>query len=88
VTYQLNAPAKNGSLEVLVVGKGTSFKNLDRVDDGHASVQFAAWNVVIEILGRSKAGVNEGEIYVEKEQHQDSVRVTQSCSAPSLGHSA
>jgi hypothetical protein len=56
MTNQLDAPAKDGSFDVLVMAQGASLKNLDRVDDGHAPVQFTMWDVMVEILERPGAG--------------------------------
>ena len=48
--YQFNSPAENTGLCVNFIVQGLSDENLVRVDDGHASIQFAAGRVVIQIL--------------------------------------
>jgi len=52
-TYELNAPAEEGGVEVLVIGKVRALEDLERVDDRETAVELAAGDVVVEVLGVS-----------------------------------
>ena len=49
-TYELDTPAEDGGLEVLVVRELAALEDLHGVDDGEAAVELPAWDVVVQIL--------------------------------------
>lgn len=49
-TYELNAPAKDGGVEVFIIGERAALQDLDRVNHGHATIEFPARDVVIHVL--------------------------------------
>ena len=49
-TYKLDRPAQYSSFEVLVIGKLTTFQDLNGINDRHAAIEFTTRNIVIEIL--------------------------------------
>jgi hypothetical protein len=49
-TYKLDRPTQYTSFKVLVIGKLTAFQNLNGINDRHATIEFTARNVVIEVL--------------------------------------
>ena len=50
ITYKLNCPTQYTSFEVLVIGKLAAFQNLNGINDRHATIEFTARNIVIEVL--------------------------------------
>ena len=51
-THQLDTPPQQRRLEILVVRQPPTSQNLHRIDDAQATVEFAAWDVEIEVLHR------------------------------------
>ncbi len=54
-TYELDAPAEKGGLEVLVVIELAAFEDLDGVDDRHTTIELPSGDVVVEILDANVA---------------------------------
>ena len=49
-THELDAPPKERGLEVLLIGERTTLEDLDRVDNGDATVKLAAGDVIVKVL--------------------------------------
>lgn len=54
ITYKLDRPTQYASFEVFVIGEFTAFQNLNRINDGHAAVEFTARDIVIEVLKKKR----------------------------------
>ena len=52
-TYKLDTPAHYSSFEILIIGKLTAFQNLNGINDRHATIEFTAGNIVIEVLKKN-----------------------------------
>ncbi len=51
-TYELDTPAQQGGLEVLVLTQLMVLEDLERVHNREAAVQLPAWDVMIQILSQ------------------------------------
>jgi hypothetical protein len=49
-THELDSPSQSGCLQILVVGERAAFDNFHRVHNGEPTIQFTAWDVVVNVL--------------------------------------
>lgn len=54
-TYELDAPAEESGVKVLVVGERGTLEDLERVDDRETTVELATGDVVVQVLLRQSS---------------------------------